>query len=100
MKGTNIGTTTDFDGNYQLSANTGDLLVFSYVGFSTQEILFKGEGTKRTTAEDGPPGRGRIDWYEAKEDLTGSVDVVSSKQFNKGAIVSTDQLLQKAAGVV
>jgi iron complex outermembrane receptor protein len=35
-----------------------------------------------------------------KEDLTGSVDVVSSKEFNKGAIVSTDQLLQgKAAGV-
>ena len=40
VKGTSTGTTTDFDGNYQISANIGDVLVFSYVGFSTQEISF------------------------------------------------------------
>ncbi len=43
VKGTSTGTTTDFDGNYQISANIGDVLVFSYVGFSTQEISFNGE---------------------------------------------------------
>jgi iron complex outermembrane receptor protein len=104
VKGTNTGTTTDFDGNYQISAKTSDVLVFSYVGFSTQEISFNGESTLNVQlAEDASAldevvliGYGSV----KKEDLTGSVDVVSSKEFNKGAIVSTDQLLQgKAAGV-
>ena len=104
VKGTNTGTTTDFDGNYQIAANIGDVLVFSYVGFSTQEISFNGESTLNIQmAEDASAldeviliGYGSV----KKEDLTGSVEVVSTKEFNKGAIVTTDQLLQgKAAGV-
>ncbi|WP_109853078.1 TonB-dependent receptor [Aquimarina sp. AU58] len=39
IKGTNKGTLTDFDGNYKLEVNQGDALVFSYVGFETQEIV-------------------------------------------------------------
>ena len=35
---TNTGTTTDFDGNYQISADIGQTLVFSYVGYVTQKI--------------------------------------------------------------
>jgi len=104
VKGTSTGTTTDFDGNYQISANIGDVLVFSYVGFSTQEISFNGESALNVQlAEDASAldevvliGYGSV----KKEDLTGAVGVVSSKEFNKGAIVSTDQLLQgKDAGV-
>ncbi|WP_241678313.1 TonB-dependent receptor [Algibacter amylolyticus] len=38
VKGTTVGTTTDFDGNYAINANNGDTLVFSYVGYETQEI--------------------------------------------------------------
>lgn len=38
VKGTSIGTTTNFDGNYSIQAEQGQTLVFSYVGFSTQEI--------------------------------------------------------------
>lgn len=37
IKGTNKGTTTDFDGNYSLDASLGDILVISYIGFTTQE---------------------------------------------------------------
>ncbi|MDG1731134.1 MAG: TonB-dependent receptor [Algibacter sp.] len=37
VKGTTVGTSTDFDGNYSINANTGDVLVFSYVGYETQE---------------------------------------------------------------
>ena len=104
IKGTNIGAITDFDGNYQLKANIGDLLVFSYVGFSTQEITFNGEGTidVQLAADASSLDEVVLIGYGSvkKEDLTGSVDVISSKEFNKGAIVSTDQLLQgKAAGV-
>jgi len=36
ISGTSSGTTTDFDGKYLLNANTGDVLTYSYVGYSTQ----------------------------------------------------------------
>jgi hypothetical protein len=39
VQGTNTGTTTDFDGNYQISATQGQTLVFSYVGYATQNIV-------------------------------------------------------------
>jgi iron complex outermembrane receptor protein len=104
IKGTTNGTTTDFDGNYQISAQNGDVIVFSYVGFATQEISFDNQSELNVVmVEDASAldevvliGYGSV----KKEDLTGSVDVVSTKDFNKGAIISTDQLLQgKAAGV-
>ncbi|MCF8714040.1 SusC/RagA family TonB-linked outer membrane protein [Joostella atrarenae] len=37
VKGTNNGTQTDFDGNYSIKANTGDVLTFSFVGQKTEE---------------------------------------------------------------
>lgn len=37
VKGTTKGTTTDFDGNYTIEASIGDILVFSYIGYRTQE---------------------------------------------------------------
>ena len=36
IKGTSTGVSTDFDGNYSISASVGDVLVFSYVGYSNQ----------------------------------------------------------------
>ena len=42
VKGTTTGVITNFDGNYTIQANTGDILVFSYVGFNTQEATVTG----------------------------------------------------------
>ena len=42
VKGTTIGTVTDFDGNYNLSVDNGQTLVFSFLGFKNQEIVFAG----------------------------------------------------------
>lgn len=104
VKNTTKGTVTDFDGNYSLQVNQGEVLVFSYVGFITQEVTYNGQDKINVAlVEDSAQldevviiGYGSV----KKEDLTGSVDVVSSNDFNKGAIQSTDQLLQgKAAGV-
>ncbi len=104
IKDTTTGTTTDFDGNYQLAVNNGDVIVFSYVGYASQEIIYSGQSTLNVElAEDAAQleeivviGYGST----TKKDATGSVDVVTDKDFNKGAIVSTDQLLNgKAAGV-
>ena len=39
IKGTTTGTQSDFDGNYSIEAAQGQTLVYSYVGFETQEIV-------------------------------------------------------------
>ena len=38
VKGTSIGVTADFDGKYTIKANADNILVFSYVGYSTTEV--------------------------------------------------------------
>ncbi|WP_209402468.1 TonB-dependent receptor [Pseudozobellia sp. WGM2] len=38
IKSTTTGTQTDFDGNFTINANVGDVLVFSYLGFNSQEV--------------------------------------------------------------
>ncbi len=43
IKNSTVGTITDFDGNYTLQANPGDVLVFSYTGFSEQEVVVGAE---------------------------------------------------------
>jgi len=45
VKGTNTGAQTDFDGNYSVPAGSGDVLVFSYVGFLTQERVIGANNT-------------------------------------------------------
>ncbi len=103
VKGTSSGTATDFDGNYLINVNNGDVLTFSYVGYVTQEITYNGQSTIDVQMiEDAAQleevvviGYGTT----TKKDATGSVDVVTSEDFNQ-AVISPDQLLQgKAAGV-
>ena len=38
VKGTTNGCITDFDGNFSLEANQGDILVVSFVGYQSQEL--------------------------------------------------------------
>ncbi|WNH08378.1 SusC/RagA family TonB-linked outer membrane protein [Thalassobellus suaedae] len=45
IKGTQRGTSTDFDGNFSIRANEADILVISYLGFVTKEIAVKGKST-------------------------------------------------------
>ena len=45
IKGTTTGTETDFDGNYSMSANVGDVLQYSFIGMVTTE---KTVGTANT----------------------------------------------------
>ena len=42
IKDTNVGTLTDMDGNFAIAAKRGDVLVISYMGYTTQEIKVTG----------------------------------------------------------
>lgn len=44
VKGTSKGVSSDFDGNYQIQAQQGDVLEFSFVGFQTQSKKVAGGG--------------------------------------------------------
>jgi TonB-linked SusC/RagA family outer membrane protein len=53
QKGTSKGTYTDFDGNYTIELTLGDeILLFSYVGFKTQEIQVNGKTTINVNLEE------------------------------------------------
>ena len=53
VKGTTKGTTTDFDGNYSLQVNSGEVLVFTFVGFETQQVTLSGQSTVNVTMKSG-----------------------------------------------
>ncbi|MCK4561281.1 MAG: SusC/RagA family TonB-linked outer membrane protein [Flavobacteriaceae bacterium] len=52
IKGTTEGTASDFDGNYEIKANQGDVLIFSFIGFANQEVTVKGSTLNVTLQED------------------------------------------------
>ena len=52
VKGTTTGAISDFDGNYTIEAAVGDVLVFSYVGYDTQQVKVTGT-TQNVTMKSG-----------------------------------------------
>jgi len=53
IKGTSTGTQSDFDGNYTIEAATGQTLVYSYVGFETQEVVVGASDSINVTMQAG-----------------------------------------------
>lgn len=104
-KGTTNGTITDPDGNFSLTVGSDATLVFSFVGYLTQEIAVGTQTTLDVTLEFDILGIDEVVLIgygtAKKEDATGSIIAVDSKDFNKGAITTPQELLMgKAAGVV
>ena len=104
VKGTSTGTATDFDGNYNITVSQGDVLVFSYVGYSTLEITYDDQLSLNVAmSEDASQldeilliGYGSV----TKDDLTGAADLITSDDFNQGSVLSPEQLISgKLAGV-
>ncbi|WP_430931600.1 SusC/RagA family TonB-linked outer membrane protein [Saccharicrinis sp. 156] len=105
IKGTTTGTITTPDGTYTISANKGDVLMFSFIGFLSQEVVVGDQTTINIELEDDVIGMEEVVvigyGVQKKEDKTGSVVSVSSKDFNKGNITSAqDLLVGKSSGVV
>ena len=45
IKGSTTGASTDFNGNYQLDVKSGDVLLFSYIGYVTQSVTVTNQTT-------------------------------------------------------
>ncbi len=104
-KGTTVATQTGADGAFSLSVpETVTVLVFSNVGFATQEIALDGKTTINVSLVLTNASMGEIVVVaygtRRKGELTSSVTSVTAKDFQKGNINSAEQLLQgKVAGL-
>ena len=104
IKGTTRGTATNLDGEYQINVTSGEVLVFSYIGYQSDEVAFSGQAVINVSLEPQAIGVKELVVIGygtvAKEDATGSVTAISIDEFNKGAITSPQELVTgKIAGV-
>ena len=98
VKGTKVGTQTAADGSFTISVpQNSNTLVVSAVGYARQEVPIGGQSSISVTLETAAStltdvvviGYGTA----RKKDLTGSIGQVTSKDFQKGNIVTPDQLI-------
>ncbi|RZJ75109.1 MAG: SusC/RagA family TonB-linked outer membrane protein [Flavobacterium sp.] len=98
-------TATDLDGNFTLSGlRSGDRIVFSYIGFTNYVQEYTGQSTINVIMQEDATqldevvviGYGTV----RKKDATGSLSNVTAKDFNKGAVVTAENLLNgRVAGL-
>lgn len=103
-KGTSNGTVSDADGKYSINVGDNSTLVFSFVGYTSQELPVGGQSSINVTlgldvtslTEVVVVGYGT----QEKKELTSAVASVKSEDFNKGTVNDPVQLLQgKVAGL-
>lgn len=104
VAGSSIGTISDLDGHFTLSAPTNSTLEISYIGFTSQKLVAQ-KNMKIVLSEDA------IALQEAvvvsigygtmrKSDLTGAIASVNQEDMKQGIVTSAEQLLQgKVAGL-
>ena len=103
-KGTTNGNVTDIDGKYSIKVEQGKTLVFSYIGYLTQEIEAKSSTLNVVMSEDNQLldevvviGYGSMQ----RKDITSSITTVKAEDLNVGIMTSPGQMLQgKVPGLV
>ncbi len=102
IKGTSLGTSTGEDGKYMISVPQGNnTLVFSYVGFATQEINVNGRDEVNEVMSPNVQSLNDVVVVgygsQKKINLTGAVSTVNKDLLEKREVTQTSQLLQGAA---
>ncbi|MDX5478399.1 MAG: TonB-dependent receptor plug domain-containing protein, partial [Cyclobacteriaceae bacterium] len=98
------GTISDVDGKYSIQASSDDVLVFSFVGYNSQEILVGNRSQIDVTlsTDETQLGEVLVVGYgsQNKRDLTGAVGSVKGDEIARLPVASLDNALQgRAAGV-
>ncbi|MEX8548582.1 MAG: TonB-dependent receptor [Mucilaginibacter sp.] len=105
VKGSGIGTVTDVNGKYSLNAPDGNgTLVFSFVGYTTQEIPIANKSQINVVLAEAPKALSEVVVVgygtQRRADLTGSVGSVSARQLQERPQTNLEQeLAGKIAGV-
>jgi TonB-linked SusC/RagA family outer membrane protein len=104
IKGTSSGTVTDMDGNFSISAKSTDVLVFSYVGFKTDEVTVGNQNVLDILLTEDIVGLEEVIavgyGVVKKKDLTGAISTVKGEELAKRNVSNLTQALQgQLAGV-
>lgn len=88
VKGTALSTVTDEKGNFSITANSTDILVFSFIGYATQEILVGNKTTLNIILSEDSTQLKEVTinagYYKVKDkERTGSISKISSKDIDK-----------------
>ena len=98
IKGTTQGTITDFDGNYSITVSADAVLVFSFIGYTTQEIPVGDQTTIDVSLKEDIMQLDEIVvmgyGVTKKSDVTGAMSSLKENDFNSGLTVSPEQLMQ------
>ncbi|AYB32023.1 SusC/RagA family TonB-linked outer membrane protein [Chryseolinea soli] len=106
IKGTTNGTTTDKDGNFSIEAENDHVLVFSFIGYSTQEIQVANHTTINVILQEDIKSLGEVvinaGYWEVKNtERTGNISRVTSEEISRQPISNPLQALQgRMPGVV
>ncbi|NOQ91852.1 MAG: SusC/RagA family TonB-linked outer membrane protein, partial [Flavobacteriaceae bacterium] len=92
VKGTTEGAASDFDGNYEIKASIGDVLEFSFIGFSTKSVMIENEILDVVLKED----LLRLD----EVIVTGTSGIATKKQLGSAISSLTSKDLSDAKSVV
>lgn len=105
VKGTTNGTITDFDGNYTIEGvSASDVLVFSYIGYLSQEITIGNQAAINVTLSEDSQALEEVVvvgyGVMRKSDVTGSIGVAKGDDLTKNQNFSAlDNLRGKVSGV-
>ena len=98
VKGTTNGTVTDFDGNYEISAKTNDVLVFSYLGYITNEVSVKSRTSINIVLEENLSQLDEVVVVgygtQKKKEVTGAVVQVKSDIISRAPVSDIGESLQ------
>lgn len=105
VKNSSRGTTTDFDGNYSIKVNSNEVLVFSYVGYESQEVAVSGTTTINVTLkeEDKSLDEVVVVGYgtQKKSVVTGAISSLKAKDIENVPNGRVEQALQgRTSGVI
>ncbi len=93
IEGTTKGTTTDFDGNYTLnSIETGQTIVYSYIGYTTKKVLFNGQKKIDVVLDEDTASLSEVVIVgygsQIKKDLTSAISTLKAKEITQTAVAS------------
>src|SRR5699024_3052158 len=98
IKGGQQGTVTDEEGHYELEVSEEATLIFSYVGYETQEVEIRDRNTIDITMKAVSSGLNEVVVVgygtQKKENLTGAVDQVSGERLENRPITNVSEGLQ------
>ncbi|MGI4727351.1 MAG: SusC/RagA family TonB-linked outer membrane protein [Janthinobacterium lividum] len=104
VQGTQTGTQTDADGNFSINASSSNILVVSYLGYTTKTVAV---GSNKAINISLQPASNNLNEVvvtgyttQRKKDITGAVATVNMTDAKKIPVTSSEQLLQgQASGV-